>query len=64
MTDTAKTRTATTKPRAAKAPQDHKPTRGKVRHVQVMGVDVDIDPSRLDDWEPCTTCRPTLTATR
>lgn len=51
MTDTAKTKASTAKPRAAKTPQDHKPPRGKVRHVQVMGVDVDIDPSRLDDWE-------------
>lgn len=32
-------------------PQDHKPASGKPRIITVKGIDVQIDPRKLDDWE-------------
>lgn len=32
-------------------PQDHKQSKNTVRRVNVRGIDIDIDPKVLDDWE-------------
>ena len=32
-------------------PQDHKQSKNTVRRANVRGIDIDIDPKVLDDWE-------------